>query len=272
MGADVEHCSACFDCGDLIGSHLFCGLNSVSHADTAILGREYLRGIHLTVCRSHGSGHCRLPFEEMKAVLFDMDGVLVNSEWLNNKACTLSLKEQGISLTKKDKKVITGRHPADFMPLLRKKYQFNLKKAIDRHLVHYGKEYSQVKLYPGAKQLLMHLKKRCKLALVTGSPRVIVKRALINFDIDVFDAIVPFESCQKRKPAPDVYVLAAKKLKVKKSECTVIEDSVPGVQAAKNAGMKCLAVLTTNPASKLKKADIRVRSLKSKSVRKFLKC
>jgi len=208
----------------------------------------------------------------MKAVLFDMDGVIINSEWLNAKAGALSFQEQGIKLTKADKKVITGRHPEDFGKLLAKKYSFNRKKQVQRHQYHYRKMYGKVTLLPHSKKLILDLKKKgFKLALVTATPRAIVRRALKRFSLkNAFNTRLTFETCKKRKPAPDVYLLAAKRLKVKKSDCIVIEDSIPGVEAAKRAKMKCIAVTNTNPSSKLKHAGLIVKKLNDKRIRGFL--
>jgi len=78
------------------------------------------------------------------------------------------------------------------------------------------------------------------------------------------------EDVTHHKPHPELYLKIAKKLKVSPKDCIVIEDSIAGVIAAKRAGMFCIAVLNSFSAQKLKRADIRVRSLKSKAITKFL--
>lgn len=203
----------------------------------------------------------------MKAVLFDLDGVIVDSEFANVGAGARAFLDMGIKLSDKEKKFIIGRHPADYTKVLMKKYLFDYKKFITIRDHYYDEMYNEAKLYPFAKQLIARLKKKgFLLALVTSAPEFMVKRSQKKFGIKGFDVFVTFEDASRRKPAPDVYLLAARRLKVKPKDCVVIEDSVPGVEAAKNAGMKCIAVTNTNPASKLKKADLIVRRLNDKRI------
>ena len=78
------------------------------------------------------------------------------------------------------------------------------------------------------------------------------------------------EDVKRHKPYPELYLKIAKKLGVKPEDCIVVEDSIAGVEAAKRAGMFCVAVLASYPAAKLSKADLRVRSLRSKTLRKLI--
>ena len=207
----------------------------------------------------------------MKAVLFDLDGVIVDSEWVNVGSGVRALKGLGINLSEAEKKFIIGRHPADYAKVLMKKYSFDYKKFVAVRDNYYDELYKKSRLYPFAKQLISRLKKKgFFLALVTSAPIFMVRRAQKKFGIRDFEVFVTFEDAAKRKPAPDVYLLAAKRLNVKPSECVVIEDSIPGVEAAKNAKMKCVAVTNTNPASKLRKADLIVKRLNDKRILKYV--
>ena len=78
---------------------------------------------------------------------------------------------------------------------------------------------------------------------------------------NIFDVIVTFEDCEKRKPHPESYLITAKKLNLNPDDCIVIEDSPVGIESAKKAGMKCIAVLNKYTKKQdLSKADIIIDS------------
>lgn len=199
----------------------------------------------------------------MKAVLFDLDGVLINSEPVNQAAAVHAFKDLGINLTANDKKLVIGRHPADYWKIFRN-YRFDKKKIVKLHAKYYVAFYHNARAYPGAHDLALLAKKYYKTALVTSSELYDVRKALkiLKLGKTDFNKLVTFELCKERKPSPLPYIIAAKLLKVKPKDCLVIEDSIPGVASAKNAKMKCIAVTHTTPASKLKKADLVVKNLK----------
>lgn len=208
----------------------------------------------------------------IKAVLFDLDGVLINSESVNIAAGTHAFRDLGIILSPSEQKLIMGRHPADYDKVF--KYKFNVRRMIERHHKYYDQYYHRSRPLPFARKLVLALKRRgLKVAVVTASELRTVNRALKIVGLHgAFDALITFEDCKKRKPAPDPYLIAAKRLKVKPSECVVIEDSVPGVLAAKRAKMKCVAVTNSFPAAKLKKADLIVKTLNDKRILGLLPC
>lgn len=181
----------------------------------------------------------------VKAVIFDLDGVIVDSEFLNVKAAQMSFQEIGINLTEEEKQIIVGRHPVDYYHIFAKKYKFDQEKMRERHLTNYYDNYHETFIFKGTRDLIIYLKKiNMPLALVTSSPKKSVQlKAGGRFDFaKFFDVIITFEDCAKRKPSPDVYLMASQKLDIKPANCLVFEDTALGVEAAKNAGMKCIAL------------------------------
>ena len=208
----------------------------------------------------------------IKAVLFDLDGVLVNSEPVNVAAGVHAFRDLGIVLPSEEQKLIMGRHPADYNKVF--KYAFDKDWMVGRHHKYYEKYYHKAKKFPHARKLILAIKRNgLKVAIVTASERSTVDRALKLIGLTgAFDAKITFENCKVRKPAPDPYLAAARRLKVKPSECVVIEDSIPGVASAKSAKMKCIAVTNSFPASKLKQADLIVKSLNDRRILEFVQC
>jgi HAD superfamily hydrolase (TIGR01509 family) len=104
---------------------------------------------------------------------------------------------------------------------------------------------SQVQLFQGARELLEALQGKVKLALASMNNRAVIEDLLRALAIEkCFDTVVAVEEVQKFKPDPEIFLKAAANLQLKPVECVVLEDSIFGVQAAKNAGIACIAVLT----------------------------
>jgi beta-phosphoglucomutase len=104
---------------------------------------------------------------------------------------------------------------------------------------------SQVKLFPGARELLEALQGKVKLALASMNNRAVIEDLLHALEIEnCFDTVVAVEEVKRFKPDPEIFLKAAEKLQLNPTECVVVEDSIFGVQAAKNAGIACIAVLT----------------------------
>src|SRR3989339_1877914 len=127
---------------------------------------------------------------------------------------------------------------------------------------------SKVKLFPGAKELLKALQGKVKLALASMNNRPVISHMLRTMDIEnCFNAIVAVEDVEKFKPHPEIFLKAAAKLHLSPAECVVVEDSIFGVQAAKAAGIACIAVLTgVYNRAELEKAnpELIVNSLREK--------
>lgn len=183
----------------------------------------------------------------IKAVLFDFDGVFVDSDPANSEAISRILRSYG-----KEPRILpnglvqpTGMRAEDVWPILMQKYGFveDLDILVNKVRAERVKMGDYRELLPGAKEAVHMAKKhRFKIALVTGSNNFAV-RALDNFGIKkYFNTLVLGTDITKGKPDPQGYLLAMKRLDVEPSESIVIEDSVPGVLSGKNAGAEVIAI------------------------------
>ena len=202
-----------------------------------------------------------------KAVLFDMDGVIVASEQLHVAAFQATLKKYGYNLTHEQyKQFFAGRTDEAGFNL----YFESIGKTADLALImdEKAKQYLQLatnKLipYPNIVEFIDNLiKKKIKLALVTSSLRVEAEITLKTFNLtDSFSVVITAEDIVHSKPNPEGYLKGAKILRIDPGECIVIEDAPKGVQAAKSAGMRVVAVTNTHTKDELKDATIIVDEL-----------
>jgi HAD superfamily hydrolase (TIGR01509 family) len=212
----------------------------------------------------------------IKAVIFDMDGVLMDTKEAYYKAAKKLFEEEyGKTITRKEYNPMFGIEDRAMIKHFLKK--FNLKGDVEelrlkkREMVQL-QEKGNLKLFPGAKELVKTLSKNYKLALTSSTWKIIIKNALDEFGMrKYFKAVVGKEDVKKHKPDPEPYLVTAKKLKVKPSECVVVEDSISGVEAGKNAGMKVIAVMTSYTQEKLRKADLFVNNVKQIRIGQFRK-
>lgn len=193
----------------------------------------------------------------IKAVIFDFDGVVVDTETAKFKELQRLLKGTGCVLKKKDFKDMIGRKTGAFLsakfPHL-DNVKINQIVALRRKRQLAG---AQGKLIPGIKTLLTFLKsKKIKIALATGSTREVIKKILKEKKIqNFFDIITTGEDFKESKPSPESYKTTLKKLKMRPSEVIVIEDAPAGIKAAKKAGCKTWGITTYLDKAALRKAD-----------------
>jgi HAD superfamily hydrolase (TIGR01509 family) len=179
----------------------------------------------------------------MKAFVFDRDGVIVDSEYANIESMRYALKRIGITMDDIDADLIIGKHPADYIGPLSEKYGFTPDEHFDS--IHYDKYRQLLAEVPLIEDTIDFIKqlheKGIPLALCTSSSSEFTQYVLDRASIsNCFKAIVTFEDYEHRKPHPDPYLTAAKKLGIGPEECIAVEDSVSGLQSAKSAGMKCI--------------------------------
>jgi HAD superfamily hydrolase (TIGR01509 family) len=213
----------------------------------------------------------------IKAVLFDMDGVLSDSEPYHVRAFRELFRKHGIRLTSQDTRDIFGRLDEHIIR------DFCRKKGIYCPIYQWGREKRKIAVkimrksrlpsFPGAKDLVKCASKKFKIGIGTSSSYDEIKVVLDKLSLrKYFDAIMGREDVRTHKPSPELYRKLAGKLKVRPHECIVVEDSVAGVEAAKRAKMFCIAVTNSFPASKLRKADLIVDSLKDSRVWSLIGC
>ncbi len=194
----------------------------------------------------------------IKAFIFDMDGTIVVSEHLHCQAFNILLRNYGIFITKKEwQQRLVGTSSRFIAKYYIDKYHLpeNLDDFVNRRRKKYQElvQKKGLKLVNGFKFFLMMIQKYgFKVAIASSGQRSNVIGSMRAVGIRHMPFIC-IEDVHFRKPNPEIYNKAAKMLHVKSEECIVFEDSVPGVEAAKRAGMPVVALLTTSPASKLKK-------------------
>jgi len=194
---------------------------------------------------------------DIKAILFDLDGVLVDSEKVIGKIALDVFKEEGLDVIEEDLYRFVGGGDRIFIDGISKLYNKELdfdttyKKINDKYLE------SEIPLINGAVDFLINAKKaQFKIAIVSSARRKKVLKNLnaLNLGEDFFDLVVTGENIVRNKPNPDIYQYAALTLKVPYENCLVFEDSILGVTAAKEAKCNVVALSTTSESKKLEKA------------------
>jgi HAD superfamily hydrolase (TIGR01509 family) len=181
----------------------------------------------------------------INTVIFDLDGLLADTERLHCQAYQTALLEHGIALDELDyceHWIRCGRGIADWVTL------HNL--TLDPHQVRLRKSEHYLALLTsglqpmdGALELLHGLRARVKLALASSSYRDAIDGVLAGLKIGhLFDVVVSGTDVPAVKPAPDIFLKAADELGSKPADCLVLEDAEKGVLAAYSAGMRCIAV------------------------------
>jgi beta-phosphoglucomutase len=197
----------------------------------------------------------------IKGVLFDMDGVLVDSESFISRAAIMMFIEHGIAAKSEDFHPFVGTGENMYIGGVASKYGLDLDiiKAKARVYEIYGEiAFGNLYALPGAHDFISRCRSRnLKLALATSADKVKLEINLreINLPPELFNSIVTGEDVTNKKPFPDIYIKAALNIGLKPEECLVVEDAVSGIRAGKSAGCRCLAVTSSFGASALNEAD-----------------
>jgi beta-phosphoglucomutase family hydrolase len=201
------------------------------------------------------------------AALFDWDGVVIDSSEKHERSWELLAAEAGLPLPadhflrgfgRKNQIIIPeilnwSHDPVEIERLSERK------EVLYRELVREG----GVKILPGARELLAALREAgLPRAIGSSTPRANLEAIFASTGLDAFfDGVVSAEDVVHGKPAPDVFLKGAKLLGLPPEKCVVFEDALFGIEAGHRAGMKVIAVATTNPLDRLQHADRAVLSL-----------
>jgi len=214
----------------------------------------------------------------LRAMIFDMDGVICDSEPLHMRAFQKVLQEEGIALTDNDyyDQYLAfddrGCFEAVFK-LHRKALDSELmKKLLARKARYFDEDMkNHLVIYPGAEAFVRKAGEKYALALASGARRLEVEYVLKKGKIrGLFTAIVSADDVQRGKPDPESFQTALKLLnerrlqgssEIASGECLVIEDSLHGIAAAHRAGMKCAAIPTSYEPDQLAQANLVIDSL-----------
>ncbi|MFC1502208.1 HAD family hydrolase [bacterium] len=208
----------------------------------------------------------------MQAIIFDMDGVLVDSEPLHIKAEQRTFASFGLSISDAEFRSYMGRTVRIMLSEIIQKYNLNttLESIYPIHQKNLALLYKEeVESIPGISRLIRDCKKRnYRMAIASSSDKVLIQSVLDKFQwAPYFEAVVSGEEINRTKPFPDIFLEAARRLKVDPISCAVIEDSTAGVQAAKAAGMMCIGFSSPNsPGQDLSKADLLIHDIPSLSL------
>ena len=182
-----------------------------------------------------------------RAVIFDMDGLLLDTETLWHRAEIELFRRRGADFTFDDKLAVMGTSFAFTARYFAERLGGTIEEgeALVREMeeIMQGELRGEVAGRPGAVELVERLRGRTRLGLASNSPRRLVDTALATAGlVGAFDAIVTFDDVQRAKPEPDLYLLACERLSVPPGEALALEDSPSGIAAAKAAGLTCIAV------------------------------
>jgi beta-phosphoglucomutase len=197
----------------------------------------------------------------IKGVLFDMDGVLVDSEDFICKAAMMMFEELGVKTKPEDFHPFMGMGENRYIGGVAEKHgiKVDIEKVKSRTYEIYNKiSHGKLNSLPGVLEFISFCRRRgLKVALATSTDKVKMEISLkeIGLSNSTFDSIITGQDIVNKKPFPDIYIKASKSLGLKPFECLVVEDAVSGIKAAKAAGCKCLAVTTSFNSSKLDEAD-----------------
>ena len=199
--------------------------------------------------------------DNARAVIWDLDGVIADSAALHLASWRAMMAELGQELDEAAFRKLFGMINSEAVPLLLKRPLSTeevqrigaRKEALFRDLIP-----GRLRPIPGALEWIARLRAEgWRQAVASSAPRPNIAAMFDALGLHgAFDAVICGEDLPAGKPDPAVFLAAAQAIGVPPARCIVVEDAVVGVAAARRAGMKCIAVTTTHPASSLADADL----------------
>ena len=197
--------------------------------------------------------------ENIKAIIFDMDGVILDSESISDITWRKAAEEKGYSVNDEILNACRGSNKNDTIETLKKYYgsDFDSEVFLERtsELFHEIEEKDGIPLLPYAKEILSYLKPRYRLALASSTRGPTVERQLRAAGvIDFFETRTTGEQVEHSKPNPEIYLMACKSIGMKPEDCVAIEDSLNGIRSAHAAGLHPVMVIDkVQPTEEIKK-------------------
>lgn len=190
----------------------------------------------------------RIQRRTIKAVVFDKDGVLADSEPINLRSAQQIFAEHRFLLDADAAAEIVGRHPVDYLPRLASRFGIGVDEQAgmleEKNRLYRIMWDSDGALFDGVRGTLAALRQNAtRMAIATSSTRPELDAFLQRFDLaGFFDVALSRDDVSRAKPDPEIYLVAAQRLDVPPHQLMVVEDSEFGVQSARRAGTFCVAV------------------------------
>lgn len=197
--------------------------------------------------------------KNIKAIIFDMDGVILDSETISDITWRKAAEEKGLTVNEEILNACRGSNKNDTITTLKNYYgsDFDSEAFLERtsELFHEIEEKDGIPLMPYAKEILAYLKPRYHLALASSTRGLTVERQLRTAGvIDFFESRTTGEMVIHSKPNPEIYLMACKSIGMEPGECAAIEDSLNGIRSAYAAGLHPLMVIDKiQPTEEIKK-------------------
>lgn len=205
----------------------------------------------------------------IEAVLFDMDGVLVDSEEFICKAAILMFREKGLLVNESDFTPFIGMGENRYLGGVAEKYNFCFDENTDKqrtYEIYQDITKGNLAPLPGVLDFIKKCKDRnLKIAVATSADetKMLCNLREIGIPSNTFDATVNGLEVERKKPFADIYLEAARRLKVNPANCLVVEDALSGERAGKNAGCKVLAITSSFNAREFMLAEWKSADLKA---------